>query len=65
MLAIEKALYCYGAKTSSREAVLDIPILARKGPVKTLWRILHCFLVNNVTGRENSNIGHHIVQYEL
>ena len=50
MLAIEKPLNCYEAKTSAREVVLDIPILARKGPVKTLWRVLHCFLVKDVTG---------------
>ena len=42
MSAIEKPLYWYGAKTSAREVVLDIPIFARKGPVKTLWRVLHC-----------------------
>ena len=65
MSAIEKPLYWYGAKTSAREVVLDIPIFARKGPVKTLWRVLHCFLVNDVTGRENSKLGRHMVQYAV
>ena len=63
MSAIEKPLYRYGAKTGAWEVVLDIPIFARKGPVKTLWSILHCFLVNDVTGRGNSKLGCHIVQY--
>ena len=65
MLAIEKPLYWYGAKSSAREVVLDIPIFARKGPVKTLWRVLHCFLVKDVTGRGNSKLGRHIVQYAV
>ena len=65
VLAIEKPLYWYGAKTSAREVVLDIPIFARKGPVKALWSVLHCFLLNNVTGRRNSKLGCHIVQYAV
>ena len=65
MSAIEKPLYWNGAKTSAREVVLDIPIFARKGPVKTLWRVLHCFLVKDVTGRGNSKLGRHIVQYAV
>ena len=65
MSAIEKLLNWYGAKTSAREVVLDIPIFARKGPVKTLWRVLHYILVNNVTGRGNSKLGRHIVQYAV
>ena len=65
MSAIEKPLYWYGAKTSAREVVLDIPIFARKGPVKTLLRVLHCFLVKDVTGRGNSKLGRHIVQYAV
>ena len=56
MLAIEKPLYWYGAKTSAWEVVLDILILARKGPVETLWRVLHYFLVKDVTGRGNSKL---------
>ena len=62
---MEKPLYWYGAKTSAREVVLDIPIFAMKGPVKTLWRVLHCFLVKDVTGRGNSKLGRHIVQYAV
>ena len=65
MSVIEKPLYWYGAKTSAQEVVLDIPIFARKGPVKTLWRVLHCFLVKDVTGRGNSKLGRHIVQYAV
>ena len=65
MSAIEKPLYWYGAKTSAREVVLDIPIFARKGPVKTLWRVLHCFLKKDITGRGNSKLGRHIVQYAV
>ena len=57
MSAIEKPLYWYGAKTSAWEVVLDIPIFARKGPVKTLYRVLHCFLVNDVTGGGNAMLG--------
>ena len=65
MSAMEKPLYWYGAKTSARDIVLDIPIFARKGPVKTLWRVLHCFLVKDVTGRGNSKLGRNIVQYAV
>ena len=65
MSEIEKLLCQYGAKASAGEVVLDIPIFARKGPVKTLWRVLHCFLVKDVTGRGNSKLGRHIVQYAV
>ena len=41
------------------------PFFARKGPVKTLWRVLHCFLVKDVTGRGNSKLGRHMVQYAV
>ena len=64
-VAIEKQLYWYGANTSAREVVLDNPIIARKGPVKPLWRVLHCFLVKDVTGRGNLKLGRHIVQYAV
>ena len=65
VLAIEKPMFWCGAKTSAQELVLDIPIFARKGPVETLWRVLHCFIVNDVTGRENLKLGRHIVQYAV
>ena len=65
MSAIEKPLNWYGAKTSARDVVLDIPIFARKGPVKTLWMVLHCCLVKDVTGRGNSKLGHYMVQYAV
>ena len=65
MLAIEKLLYWYEAKSSAWEVVLDIPIFAGKGSGKTLWRVLHCFLVKDVTRRGNSKLGCHIVQYAV
>ena len=65
MSSIEKPLNWYGAKTYAREVVLDIPIFARKGPVKTIWRVLHCFIVKDVTGRGNSKLGRHIVQFAV
>ena len=63
--ASAKPLYRYGTKISTREVVLEIPILARNGPVNILWRMLHCFLVNEVTGRGNSKLGCHIVHYAV
>ena len=65
MLAIAKPLYQYGAKIIALVALQDIPILVRKGEVKLLLRVLHSFLVNNVTERGNLKLGCHIVQYEV
>jgi hypothetical protein len=63
--ASAKPLYRYGAKISTREVVREILILARNGPVNILRRMLHCILVNEVTGRGNSKLRCHIVQYAV
>ena len=54
-----------GLKLVPRRFFWIFPFFARKGPVKTLWRVFHCFLVNNVTGRGNSKLVCHIVQYTV
>jgi hypothetical protein len=38
---------------------------AKKEPVNILWRLLHCLLVNEVTGIENSKLGQHFEQFEV
>ena len=65
MSASAKPLYWYGAKISTQEVVLEISILARNGTVNILWRMLYRFFVNKVTGRGNSKLGRHIVQYAV
>lgn len=37
-----------------------MPVLVKKEPVKTLTRLLHCTLVNEVTGKKNLKQGRHL-----
>ena len=62
---VQSHCICMEQKLAPEKVVQEIPILSRNGPVNILWKMLHCFLVNEVTGIGNLKLGYHIVEYAV